>query len=1067
MNHALLLRLFLSSSFFSVHVALQYLRLYSDNIGISHYLASRLREFSNAELIDVWGFICHLLITKPSGSIALETFVLERVELSTHVAMLTLFNCQALLHDLSTGSRTSPSFTICQRVLNRCYDVIFGDPAPTISTGPYRSPAVLGRPSSRFWRKKVKPRFEPALVGISAILAGAPGMPAMTIAVGKWAIDQGRIDDDAADARRMLSSTDDDAISPAPSTSSLVDSTAKAALDDSDDSDQGSPPSTALIHPTPSVSTGPSIIPPPANIERKIVPAQTTPYLPLHMQFSKPLSSRTTDPFGQFDHSLASSSTPSISNRSTLTRSTTGSLPILEKYDPLYQSQLLRSNYARSEVNFIRGLEAISNRLLVVPKPARVSALRAELTALNNSLPAEVCMPMWCSASDLPKSTAHHRIVRIPPGEAVVLNSAERAPYLLLIEILDGDLDFDPARRSNRDLLTKIVLQGEATAGKPGGGSLGRAPSFRRSIPKPQAVETYVQSPLADTVASPTSMTFGSEESDGIPMIGELIPPTPRIGSEDELDEMDLVEQIYGNDLKSQPGDLADSVVLPPQPKNKTLDSKTWSSSNPTSPNAASATSSAGHSPAPDHPKNARFPSISQDLTLDDYSERMRAAASMLAQLNTSLVKEPVTAVGPPGTVPAPPSRGSGALRWLPGKGWILAAVAHARPSQDDATTQPSTPATTPIATRMKLQPSEVASITERIMQEMLALEEERMQRMKERVEGESGLLVRETPGGKTQEDENIVRRELNKEDPSAIVFRESWTAKKARIRSISPYGHLANWDCVSVIVKTGGDLRQEQLAVQLIHTFEEIWKAENCLCWVRYFRILITGSNSGLVETITDSVSIHSIKKAEYARRLAEGNFRQVTLFDHFASAFGDPTSAKFRRAQRNFAKSLAGYSIITYILQIKDRHNGNILLDRDGHMVHIDFGFMLSNSPGNMGFEAAPFKLPMEYIEVLGGLEGEHFVEFKRLFREGFEAARKHSDSLITLVELMQKDSSMPCFSAFGEHTANMMRERFQPNLTHAAVGDFVDKLIMTSLASAWTRLYDSFQYFSQGVL
>ena len=64
-----------------------------------------------------------------------------------------------------------------------------------------------------------------------------------------------------------------------------------------------------------------------------------------------------------------------------------------------------------------------------------------------------------------------------------------------------------------------------------------------------------------------------------------------------------------------------------------------------------------------------------------------------------------------------------------------------------------------------------------------------------------------------------------------------------------------------------------------------------------------------------------------------------------------------------------------------------------------------MLSNSPGNIGFEAAPFKLPLEYVEVLGGADGEPLREFRKLFHEGFEAARKHCDRIVTMVELMQK--------------------------------------------------------------
>lgn len=72
---------------------------------------------------------------------------------------------------------------------------------------------------------------------------------------------------------------------------------------------------------------------------------------------------------------------------------------------------------------------------------------------------------------------------------------------------------------------------------------------------------------------------------------------------------------------------------------------------------------------------------------------------------------------------------------------------------------------------------------------------------------------------------------------------------------------------------------------------------------------------------------------------------------------------------------RSMVGYSLLCYILQIKDRHNGNILLDSRGHMVHVDFGFMLSNSPGNLNFESTAFKLTQEYIDVLGGQRSKFF--------------------------------------------------------------------------------------------
>lgn len=372
-----------------------------------------------------------------------------------------------------------------------------------------------------------------------------------------------------------------------------------------------------------------------------------------------------------------------------------------------------------------------------------------------------------------------------------------------------------------------------------------------------------------------------------------------------------------------------------------------------------------------------------------------------------------------------------------------------------------------------KVMQTDTEAIRRRIMQEMMALEEERMERMKAGGRNVGRASRRRTgtangvpSSGGVDEDEETVLRAVNKDDPSAAMFRESWAAKKARIRASSPYGHLESWDVFSVIVKTGADLRQEQLAVQLISEFGRIWRETGSRCWVRYFRILVTSENSGLMETVTDAISVHSIKKEAYSRRVNEGKMVTYSLYDHFVESFGEPSSSKFNKARDRFMESLAAYSIISYLLQIKDRHNGNILIDGDGRLIHIDFGFMLGISPGGVGFEAAPFKLTQDYIDILGGLESPKFGEFKKLVQQGFRDVRKHAERIIMMVELMQRDSKLPCFS-LGELTASNLRDRFQLGLSQAQCDAFAERLVDASANSAFTRLYDTFQHYSQGVL
>lgn len=916
----------------------------------------------------------------------------------------TFWFMQAALCDLApTRSLNPQSFNICQRVLLKCHEIIFADPPPPPSSRSPYSPrrisldgvrkSLLASTASiasglegRKEKKKLKvANVEAVVLGLGliagavggeralrdmrqvAVLQGQRGGEPRQSLVGSLEEENGEGGSGGADGPTKMGTTQEE------DGANIGQESREGSADDlnPDSGAQTAGPSSET--PSPATAPRPTFLissdspTPPSqstfsdHLQR--IAASTSPSLPIAPHLLRQQS--TTDPFSQLDDPPIGSPSPFFSalrpkplapSQSTPSLPSLGNGPaakndpeeLLKLYSPKDQERLLRSHYCRSEVRFLIALEEISNRLLVIPKPARVSALRAELTSLNHMLPAEVCMPTWCesdhghekggeTSSGLPlasrasssKHKAHHRVVRISPGDSVVLNSAERAPYLIHVEVLTGDLDFDPSKRANRDLLKKIVSGEEkkkAGFGGKGAGSPAVGPNgvvgFGGPLPDPLHPLAGIHSGISK-----------AEDSSTVPAPQQTLEPyvltsastgsaLDGIGREDlpdESEEMDLVEQIYGSKVSAVDIDpqLEDRIPVDLNPKNKDIDLAVWSramaiqdasspsgrrrmpsltqhlppvpsgdvgSSSPTmsgsrwadgSPAGSGSASPSLAAPEkvkrqrsvshqiqsdqiprlPKTPTRASLEPSRKELSLDDYSDRMKTAAVMLAQLSASVSKDGAQPIDPtkPLISNSPAATATKTSRWFPTPNLNA-------PSGASELVAPG-------GARKRLPPAEAEKIRERIMAEMLALEEERVERMTEKV-SDVGMMGRRQSslvggGDQPMEDESIVRRELNKADPSgtsifsclssercsggtdneaffsllacpAVVLSEAWSAKKARIRASSPWGHLATWDVFSVIVKTGADLRQEQLATQLLERFVRIWKEEDCACWMR-----------------------------------------------------------------------------------------------------------------------------------------------------------------------------------------------------------------------------------------
>ena len=287
-------------------------------------------------------------------------------------------------------------------------------------------------------------------------------------------------------------------------------------------------------------------------------------------------------------------------------------------------------------------------------------------------------------------------------------------------------------------------------------------------------------------------------------------------------------------------------------------------------------------------------------------------------------------------------------------------------------------------------------------------------------------------------------------EGTDELLEKTNQNLETARNGPVSQESTYELWQ--SAIFKVGDDCRQDVLALQMIAAFRGIFNSVGLDVYVYPYRVTATAPGCGVIDVLPNSISRDML-----GREAVNG------LYDYFVSKYGAENSLRFQEARNNFVKSMAAYSVISYLLQFKDRHNGNIMIDDAGHILHIDFGFCFDIAPGGVRFERAPFKLTSEMVAVMGGsTTSQSYKWFEELCIKSFVASRQHTEKLCHIVVLML-GSGLPCFKP---ETINHLRERFVLEKTEREAAEFMRDLIKKSYSSYSTKGYDQFQLLTNGI-
>eukprot|EP01083_Nonionella_stella_P294347 1000675_1 len=236
-------------------------------------------------------------------------------------------------------------------------------------------------------------------------------------------------------------------------------------------------------------------------------------------------------------------------------------------------------------------------------------------------------------------------------------------------------------------------------------------------------------------------------------------------------------------------------------------------------------------------------------------------------------------------------------------------------------------------------------------------------------------------------------------------------------------------------IFKQGDDLRKDASILTMFRFFNDIWKEEECkykndLVHIHTYRCVPFCEDFGCIEYVDHCIPLTQIK--QYDEQSNDDAFMDALI------------------------ASAAGSYIGAFILGIRDRHSDNILIQKNGTLFHIDYGYILGEKLS--GLDASAFAITSDLQNIMG----HRWDAFVACCVMAFKALRDHYHDILKFARIAVTFVQWNKVEAFLRKQLGVMDVK----KNESEIGEYVKEIINKAPKNWKTKMKNKIHSFAVNV-